>query len=39
MRIRFCVVGWSKSAVIEQVGSFAAANGSPSYFCHSSRIA
>ena len=39
MRIRFDVVGCSNSDSIEHAGSLAAANGSPSYFFHSSRIA
>ena len=39
MRIRFAVVGWANSDSIEHDGSLAAANGSPSYFFHSSRIA
>ena len=39
MRIRFLVVGWSNNMLIEHDGSRGLTNGSPSYFCHSSRIA
>jgi len=39
MRIRFFVVGWSNSMLMEHDGSPGLTNGSPSYFCHRSRMA